>query len=126
MDKKLILVIDPSPKATADVQRVCGMILPHIRVSTSNDPRAAIKSFLTEELPDLIVMEFMMAGITGLQMIAAMQRSLRCRKIPVIIWTNTVDQETNNLLVAAGAKKIVRKSDPMAQLIASIKKYLGV
>jgi CheY-like chemotaxis protein len=126
VEKKLVLVIDPSPKATADVQRVCGMILPQIRVSTSNDPRAAIKSFLTAELPALIVMEITMAGITGLQLMEAMQRSLRCRKIPVIIWTLTVDQEMKNRLNAVGVKKIVLKSDPMAQLIAAMKRYLGL
>jgi CheY-like chemotaxis protein len=79
-----VLIVDDDPKAVELIaHRMRGLANPVLRAYSGEE---AI-SIATQELPDLIVLDLMMPGIDGFQVVDALSANERTSHIPVVVVT---------------------------------------
>ncbi|TND02275.1 MAG: diguanylate cyclase domain-containing protein [Gammaproteobacteria bacterium] len=92
-------------------------------VGTANDGQQVLDRLGVEHF-DLVLLDFMMPRLDGLQVIEAMMRSDRTREIPVIVVTAVGDRAMLAKCVQAGACDYVTKPIEMAILKSRISQVL--
>jgi CheY-like chemotaxis protein len=63
----------------------------------------------TEDLPELMVVDYKMPGITGAEVLQALQLEERYRDIPKVIWSTSNNQEYIDRSMKSGADKFFTK-----------------
>jgi excisionase family DNA binding protein len=79
---------------------------------------------LEEEPPDLILLDVMMPGVDGWQMLSRVRERHGIASIPVIMFSGKVDGEQAAAAEEAGAQAFIGKPFDPQQLIASTKQLL--
>lgn len=69
---------------------------------------------LTEDLPELMVVDYKMPGISGAEVLQSLQLEERYRKIPKVVWSTSNNQEYIERSMKSGADKFFTK--PMDML----------
>jgi two-component system, cell cycle response regulator DivK len=115
------LVADDDPL----MRRLCAGILQlaGCQVITAKDGREAVE-LATRELPQLIIMDVMMSGMSGVEALQKLRQAEVTKSIPVIMITGTVDQKTREGLAASGAALILPKPFRAAQLVKAIRRVI--
>ncbi|HTI71004.1 MAG TPA: ATP-binding protein [Candidatus Limnocylindria bacterium] len=73
-----------------------------------------------ERQPDVILTDFMMPGMSGQQLVEALQRDRRLQPIPVIMLTARVDEASRVACLRAGAQDFLIKPFSLAELRARV------
>lgn len=117
-----VLFVDDDPLLRRLGEHALGT-MGEMSVSTAADGAAALAA--VERLaPDVIVMDFMMPGMNGDEVLAVLQSSPGTRGIPVVFLTGLDDEEQRSALLAAGAIGCLSKPfDPM-RLAAELREVL--
>jgi CheY-like chemotaxis protein len=68
----------------------------------------------TEDLPQLMVIDYKMPGITGAELLQSIQHEERYRHIPKIIWSTSKNQEYIDKALNSGADGFFPKPDDMS------------
>jgi CheY-like chemotaxis protein len=68
----------------------------------------------TEDLPELMVVDYKMPGISGAEVLQSLQREERYRNIPKVVWSTSNNQEYIDRSMKSGADKFFTK--PMDML----------
>jgi CheY-like chemotaxis protein len=63
----------------------------------------------TEDLPEVMVVDYKMPGLTGAELLQSLQQEERYRKIPKIIWSTSNNQEYVDRSMKSGAHKFFTK-----------------
>lgn len=63
----------------------------------------------TEDLPELMVVDYKMPGMTGAEVLQSLQHEERYRKIPKVIWSTSNNQEYIDRSMKSGADKFFTK-----------------
>jgi excisionase family DNA binding protein len=79
---------------------------------------------LDEELPDLILLDVMMPGLDGWEMLSRVRERHGRESIPVVMFSGKVDEEHAAQAEQAGAQAFIGKPFDPQQLIASTKQLL--
>jgi signal transduction histidine kinase/DNA-binding response OmpR family regulator len=117
----LVLVVEDN----ADVNEfVARMLRPHYRVRTAADGAAGLQ-LATELLPDLIVCDVMMPGLSGLEVVARLRADWRSSHIPVILLTARIAPEQQVEGAQAGADLYLTKPFSPALLLESVRTLLA-
>lgn len=87
--KKTILVVDDQPK---NLQLAAFVLKPYYELVLVNNGEAAIKT-AAERLPDLILLDIMMPGMSGYEVCEALKRNPLVAEIPVIFLTAKIAEE---------------------------------
>ena len=75
--------------------------------------------------PDLVILDIMMPGISGLQVVDEMKRDPRLEKIPIIVLSNLSEQEDIDKAKKRGVNEYLIKSDLDPEDVSlAVKKYL--
>jgi diguanylate cyclase (GGDEF)-like protein/PAS domain S-box-containing protein len=120
--RPVILVVDDVPDnlaAIADMVRSCGA-----EVRIANSGAAALRIAALSPRPEIILLDIMMPGMDGYQVIAALRNQAETRDIPVIFVTaldNTEDEERG---LEAGAVDYITKPINAAVLVARVRTQL--
>ncbi len=117
----LVLVIEDN----ADVNEfVARKLRPHFRVQAAADGKAGLQLAL-ELIPDLIVCDVMMPGLSGLEVVARLRADWRTSHVPVILLTarNAPEQQVEG--VQAGADVYLTKPFNPAFLLESVRTLLA-
>ncbi|AHJ96998.1 hybrid sensor histidine kinase/response regulator transcription factor [Hymenobacter swuensis] len=117
----LVLVIEDN----ADVNEfVARKLRPHFRVQSAADGKAGLQ-LATDLIPDLIVCDVMMPGLSGLEVVARLRADWRTSHIPVILLTarNAPEQQLEG--VQAGADVYLTKPFNPAFLLESVRTLLA-
>jgi CheY-like chemotaxis protein len=72
-----------------------------------------LRSRAANDLPQLMVIDFKMPGMTGAELISAMQLEERLRHIPKIVWSTSDNQEYIDRALKSGADKYFTKPSDM-------------
>ena len=99
----LILVCDDEPTLRELVRAVLG---PGYRFVEAADGREAL-AVANDVEPDLIVLDVMLPGLSGIEVLVALRRDERLRSTPVIVITAWSHTETE--VITAGADAFVSK-----------------
>jgi len=116
----LVLVIEDN----ADVNEfVARKLRPHFRVQSATDGNAGLQ-LATDLIPDLIVCDVMMPGLSGLEVVARLRADWRTSHIPVVLLTarNAPEQQVEG--VQAGADVYLTKPFNPAFLLESVRTLL--
>lgn len=90
---------------------------------TEVDPVRAVARF-HEETFDLVLLDYNMPGMSGLEVLTAIGEKMRHEQIPVIIVTVQADRETRLLTLNAGAKDFLTKPIDLAELSVRVHNQL--
>jgi CheY-like chemotaxis protein len=106
LPKATILVVDDQP---ANLQILAEILQNQYDVRIANNGEKALEITQGRDKPDLILLDVMMPGLDGYQVLAELSRNEKTRHIPVIFVTaqNDVDNETRAL--SAGAVDFISK-----------------
>lgn len=118
-----VLVVDD----TADnLMLMSDLLKDRYRVKVAINGEKALRILQGDPLPDLILLDIMMPGLSGLQVAEQLQQNLRTRDLPIIFLTAmaTVEDEIRGL--ALGAVDYITKPISPARLLARVETQLKV
>lgn len=75
--------------------------------------------------PDLIIMDIQLPHVSGLDLIAAMQKDAALKYIPILAVTAYAAKGDEEKIMAAGARSYLSKPVPVQKFLASVKAILG-
>jgi CheY-like chemotaxis protein len=121
-DPPLVLIVDDA----ADTRDVYESFLHHhgLEVATAVDPQAAI-AFVMERTPDVIVMDFSMPGMNGLNAARLLKRDPVTTHIPIILLTGHAHLVTISAARDAGVSVLAIKPCLPETLEAEIRRLLA-
>ena len=67
----------------------------------------------TEDLPEVLVVDYKMPGITGAEVLQAIQHEERYRHLPKVVWSTSNNQEYIDRAMNSGADKYFTKPHDM-------------
>lgn len=117
----LVLVIEDNAEVS---EFVTGKLRPHFRVQTAADGTAGLQ-LATALIPDLIVCDVMMPGLSGLEVVARLRADWRTSHVPVIMLTARTAPEQHVEGVQAGADVYLTKPFGPTLLLESIRTLLA-
>ncbi len=116
-----LLIVDDSPENLM----VLGEVLrSHYRVRAANSGQRALQLAQQRPLPDLILLDVMMPGMSGYDVLARLRESADTREIPVIFVTamNAAEDEEHGLTL--GAVDYITKPLRPAIMLARVRTHL--
>lgn len=118
-----ILVVDDD----ADGREVVSKYLTRAGYTVRSAPngRAALMSLLTV-LPDVVILDFMMPEMSGVELLTVMRSYLRLVKLPVIVLTAYPQGEHVDRAIELGVKRVFHKGDyQLADLLACVRELMA-
>lgn len=117
-----ILIIDDN---TANVLLLSKMlkIAGYINIKTLTDSREVLNEF-SEYVPDLILLDFRMPFMDGLEVIRALNSEKNYRNIPIIMISAENDKEYYEKAMAQGAVDFITKPFNYNDIISKVEKVL--
>lgn len=112
-----ILLVDDEPDISA-------LLAYHLaresyRVSTAADGRQALDALQTE-LPDLVILDLMLPGMSGLEVLRELRRRPECQDTPVILLTARREEEDRIQGLKLGADDYVSKPFSPQELVLRV------
>ena len=114
-----ILVVDDEPVN-------CRILRRHLEdagyadVVTTTDPAAAL-GLATQIRPDVVLLDVMMPGISGLDVLGCLRADVALSQVPVIILTAASDPDLKSRAFAAGATDFLGKPFDIEELLARVR-----
>ena len=102
-----VLIVDDDVEGTRPLGRMLEVV--GHRPFFVHDGRAAL-ALLDQLRPDLILLDVMMPGLDGIEVLRTIRAHPRHKKIPVIVYSALADRETIEAATAAGAQDFLVKS----------------
>jgi signal transduction histidine kinase len=117
-----VLIVEDDPASA----RVLGSILKQAgyRVSIATDGHAAIRALESEETPDLLVLDWMLPGISGLEVCHWARERWNALALPILMVTAKTDPESAYAAFDAGASDYIPKPFRGAEIRARIAAHL--
>jgi putative two-component system response regulator len=119
-----ILIVDDEPINV----RVCQKYLRELgypQTSGVIDPTVAMETICLER-PDLIILDIMMPGISGIDLLKTIRQDRQLDQIPVLILSASCDRETRLEVLEAGALDFLAKPIDLCELSPRIRNALMI
>jgi len=107
---KLLIVDDDK----ANLLELIHILREKYKVYSAKDGVSALK-VANENLPDLILLDVVMSGMSGYEVLAELKKSDKTKDIPVIFITGVSENEDENVGLSLGAADYIRK--PFAPMV---------
>lgn len=120
----IVLLVEDDP-LIADLY---GSVLELGKFKTSKitDP-TQVFSFVQENKPDLIVLDLMMPRLSGMEVLEKLKSDDTTKDIPVVMFSNLLDSDSQKEAIEKGAVRYAVKSDyPPRAFIGLVNEVLGV
>jgi len=121
--KKTILFIDDNPVDRTLISRL--LAKSDFVVILAEDGAKGLK-LAQDEKPDLILLDILLPGISGIELAKKVKANLAIKNIPIIFYTSIDTPKHLIDYVSYGAEDYIQKTMPSEELIASIKAILKV
>ncbi len=121
MGSRRVLIVDDEPDVVESIKFRLGF--ENIECLAAGDGVEGLR-IAQESLPDLIILDVMMPGLTGYKVARALKQDERCRHIPIIMLTARSQEGDRMLGVDAGADHYLTKPFDLDELTGKILKYL--
>lgn len=119
--KSILLVEDDEPFC-ALVKKI---ISPHFEVQSRNNGLGALAYLRTGPIPDVIVTDINLPGITGLELLQYVKRSGLLCKIPVVILSGRTEGDVVDRCMMHGAAKYVSKPFEPKKFVADLQELVS-
>lgn len=121
MENKLILVVEDEP-SIRQMLRV-GLERAQFRVAEAGNAQEA-RLRLAEAHPDLVLMDWMLPGVSGVELARELKAAPQTRSMPIIMVTARTEEEDRVRGLNIGADDYVSKPFSMPELVARIRAVL--
>jgi adenylate cyclase len=122
MNTKTILIVDDSP---TNIDILNDLLSEHRRQIATNGEKA-IEIAMSDEPPDLILLDIEMPKMNGFEACEVLKANPRTQRIPIIFLTSKTDKETTIQGFELGASDFVTKPFNPAELTARVKTQLNL
>lgn len=112
-----ILVVDDTPD---NLMLMAELLKDKYRVKLANHGEKALRILAGDPLPDLILLDIMMPGLSGLQVAEQLQQDARTRHIPIIFLTSMAAVESELQGLALGAVDYITKPISPSRVLARV------
>lgn len=116
-----ILVVDDTPDNLA---LISSLLKDHYTVKVANSGENALKYLEKQETPDLILLDIMMPGISGYDVIEKLKQNPQTHDIPVIFLTAMSSMEDEEKGLKMGASDYITKPISPSIMLARVKTQL--
>ncbi|WP_281018544.1 MULTISPECIES: response regulator [unclassified Minwuia] len=122
MEKRILVVED-----NMLVQEVYASALQQLDcdVVTADDGQEALE-LAAEETPDLIIMDVMLPGVSGLDLVRQMKADPALKDVPIIVVTTMATAGDESKVLETGADAYLAKPIQVDQFIEAVRTTLGL
>ena len=99
--------------------------LPDVRMVMFGDPKEALAWCRANE-PDVIITDFQMPGLSGIELIAALRRERHIADVPIMMITTSGDRAVRVQALDTGANDVLTKPIEAAEVRARTKNMLAI
>ena len=118
-----VLVVDDEPGTRRSLVRL--LAGEGFETAEAGDGVEAMKA-LEVKTPDVILLDLMMPGMDGLEVLEALQRHPQWKALPVVVLTGLSDTQTVNRAHQLGAKAyLVKAAFSVADVLDQVKRFAG-
>ena len=117
MDKKTILVIDDTP---SNLVLLNNLLCQDYRVKVANSGSRGIKLALSDDAPDLILLDVVMPELDGFEVCDVLKKNRKTQHIPITFLTTLYREEEVQRGRALGAEDFISKPVSSLQLATKI------
>jgi putative two-component system response regulator len=117
-----ILAIDDEPDNLLLIRQALRQ-LGYAHCESETDPQRAVARFHAEDF-DLVLLDYNMPGMSGLEVMSAISEKSRREQIPVVMVTAQGDRDTRLMTLNAGAKDFLAKPIDLAELTVRVHNLL--
>ena len=121
--KATILVVDDTPN---NLSLMSGLLKDQYKVKIANNGEKALSIAQAESPPDLILLDIMMPGLSGYDVIRALKADPRTREVPVMFITAMSETEDERLGLELGAVDYITKPISPPILLARVATHLKI
>lgn len=118
-----ILVVDDTPD---NLMLMADLLRDKYRVKVATNGEKALRILQGDPLPDLILLDIMMPGLSGLQVAERLQQEMRTRHIPIIFLTAMAAMENEIQGLALGAVDYITKPISPPRVLARVDTQLKI
>ncbi|PKO35467.1 MAG: two-component system response regulator [Betaproteobacteria bacterium HGW-Betaproteobacteria-7] len=123
LPKQCILVVDDTPD---NIDLLSSILADDYRIRVATSGEKALKIVYSDEPPDLILLDIMMPGLSGLEICRRLKANPDRRRIPIIFVTAMTSIEDEQLGLATGAVDYITKPISPAIVKARIRTHLAL
>jgi len=117
----LVLYIEDDPSA---VRMVTKMLRPRgYTVCSAGDARQGLRMAM-QERPDLILMDYNLPGVNGLDAVMMLRGSTQLKNIPVVMVTAHATEQEAQYFLQAGCDDFLAKPVTSQRLVSTIEKHI--
>jgi putative two-component system response regulator len=119
--KHTVLIVDDMPE---NLSLLGELLQPHYRVRAANSGGRALAVARSSPRPDLILLDVMMPGVDGYEVLGQLRADASTRDVPVIFVTAMDDSENEERGLALGAVDYITKPINPAIVLARVRTHL--
>lgn len=116
-NEKYILYIDDDPDDRDNFRYVLQQSAARIKLITAVDAHDALEKLASEVKPDCIYLDINMPKINGIELLKILKSNTDFRRIPVIIFSTTIDEKCRKEAMNLGAAGVVLKPSSLQGLL---------
>jgi putative two-component system response regulator len=120
-DKPVLMLVDDQPRNARLLQAQLGNEQFAFMVAQSGEDALAQ---ISDKLPDLIILDYMMPGMNGQQVALALKQNPRTHNIPLIMLTALSDHASRMHALSAGVEEFINKPVDQAELYTRVRNLL--
>lgn len=123
LPKQCILVVDDTPD---NIDLLSNILADDYRIRVATSGEKALKIAYSDEPPDLILLDIMMPGLSGLEICRRLKANPDRRRIPIIFVTAMTGTEDEQLGLATGAVDYITKPISPPIVKARVRTHLAL
>jgi len=123
-----IFIVEDDPDDQEIITRAFAQMAPHYKITFLNDGKLLVdllQTFPDNELPALIVLDYNMPLLNGLETLKVLELDNRFNKIPKIIYSSSSQNYIRNLCYSENAKAYITKGTTMDEIKVNTQEMLS-
>jgi two-component system response regulator RpfG len=104
----LVVIIDDEFTSRVILEKIVQSVQSNIIVKIFADPISAL-AWIAANTPDLIIVDYLMSGMTGLEAVQKMRRISSLEGVPIIVVTSSEDRDIKYQVLESGATDFITK-----------------
>ncbi|MBI4998818.1 MAG: two-component system response regulator [Rhodocyclales bacterium] len=123
LERQTVLVVDDVPE---NIDLLSEVLREHYHIRVATNGEKALKIVYSDSPPDLILLDIMMPGLSGLELCRRLKANPDRRKIPVIFVTAMCSVEDEQLGLETGAVDYITKPISPPVVLARVRTHLAL